>query len=82
MLISLHLITLFQVTLIRDAYKPKSKTEMSKKQVMPNIRDLSRSLEIKVIWTFATNLLLFLNETCTFISFKSAVKHRQLIYNE
>ena len=51
---------------------------MSQKQVMPKSEDLSRSLEINVIWTFDTEFPTIFNKSCTYITFKSAVKHRQL----
>ena len=53
---------------------------MSQKQVMPKSEDLSRSLEINAIWTFGTEFPTIFNKSCTFITFKSAVKHRQLSY--
>ena len=49
------------------------------KQVMPKSEYLSRSLEIKPIWTFDTEFPTVFNKSCTYITFKSAVKHRQLI---
>ena len=61
-------------------YKPKSNTGMSQKQVMPKSEDLSRSLEINAIWTFDTEFPTIFNKSCTYITFKSAVKHRQLGY--
>ena len=45
---------------------------------MPKSEDLSRSLEIKPIWTFDTEFPTIFNKSCTYIIFKSAVKHRQL----
>ena len=66
--------------LIRDAYKPKSNIGMSQKQVMPKSEDLSRSLEMNAIWTFDTEFPTIFNKSCTYITFKSAVKHRQLGY--
>ena len=51
---------------------------MSQKQVMPKSEDLSRSLEINAIWTFDTEFPTIFNKSCTYITFKSAVKHRQL----
>ena len=48
------------------------------KQVMPKSEGLSRSLEIKPIWIFDTEFLTFFNKSCTYITFKSSVKHRQL----
>ena len=53
---------------------------MSQKQVMPKSEYLSRSLEINAIWTFDTEFPTFFNKSCTYITFKSAVKHRQLGY--
>ena len=51
---------------------------MSQKQVMPKSGDLSRSLEVNAIWTFDTEFPTIFNKSCTYITFKSAVKHRQL----
>ena len=51
---------------------------MSQKQVMPKSEDLSRSLEINAIMTFDTEFPPIFNKSCTYITFKSAVKHRQL----
>ena len=44
--------------------------------------DLSRSIEIQIIWTFDMGFLTIFNKTCTYwyITFKSAKKHRQLGY--
>ena len=53
---------------------------MSQKQVMPKSEDLSRSLEINAIWTFDTEFPNIFIKSCTYITFKSAVKHRQLGY--
>ena len=53
---------------------------MSQKQVMPKSENLSRSLEINAIWTFDTEFPTIFNKSCTYITFKSAVKHRQLGY--
>ena len=50
------------------------------KQVMPKSEDLSRSLEINAIWTFDTEFPTIFNKSCKYITFKSAVKHRQLGY--
>ena len=58
----------------------KSNTGMSQKQVMPKSEDLSRPLEINAIWTFDTEFPTIFNKSCTYITFKSAVKHRQLGY--
>ena len=49
-------------------------------QVMPKSEDPSRSLEINAIWTFDTEFPTIFNKSCTYITFKSAVKHRQLGY--
>ena len=51
---------------------------MSQKQVMPKSEDLSRSPEINAIWTFDTECSTIFKKSCTYITFKSAVKHRQL----
>ena len=48
---------------------------MSQKQVMPKSEDLNRSLEINAIWTFDTEFPTIFNKSCTYITFKSAVKH-------
>ena len=53
---------------------------MIHKQVMPKSEGLSRSLEINAIWTFDTEFPTIFNKSCTYITFKSAVKHRQLGY--
>ena len=52
---------------------------MSQKQVMPKNEDISSSLEINAIWTFDTEFptTCIFNKSCTYITFKSAVKHRQ-----
>ena len=52
---------------------------MSQKQVMPKSEDLSRSLEINAIWTFDTEFPTIFDKSCTYITFKSAVKHRQSV---
>ena len=51
---------------------------MGQKQVMPKNENLSRSPEINAIWTFDTEFPTSLIKSCTYITFKSAVKHRQL----
>ena len=51
---------------------------MSQNQVMPKSEDLSRSLEINAIWTFDTEFPTIFIKSCTYITFKSAVKRRQL----
>ena len=38
----------------------------------------SRPLEINVIWSFETEFPTIFNKSCTYITFKSAVKHRQM----
>ena len=57
----------------------KFKYRNEPKQAMPG-RDPSRSLAINAIWTFDTEFLTIFNKPCTYITFKSAVKHRQLGY--
>ena len=47
---------------------------------MPKSEDLSRSLEIHAIWTIDTELSTIFNKSCRYITFKSAVKHRQMSY--
>ena len=54
---------------IRDAYKPKSNTGMSQKQVMPKSEDLSRSLEINAMWTFDTEFPTIFNKSCNITVF-------------
>ena len=51
------------------------------KQVMPKSEYLGRSLEINAIWTFDTEFPTIFNNSCTYITFKSAVKHIQLGYD-
>ena len=58
----------------------KVKNRNEQKQVMLKCQDLSRSLEIKVIWTFDTEFPTIFNKSCTYITFNAAVKHRQLSY--
>ena len=53
---------------------------MSQKPVMPKSEDLSWSPEINAIWTFDTEFPTIFIKSCTYIAFKSAVKHRQLDY--
>ena len=50
------------------------------KQVMQKSEDQSRSLEINAIWTFDMEFPTIFNKSCTYITFKSAVKYRQLGY--
>ena len=47
---------------------------------MPKSEDLSRSLEINAIRTFDTEFPTIFYKSCTYITFKSAIKHRQLGY--
>ena len=47
---------------------------------MPKSEGLSRSLEIKPIWKFDTEFPTVCNKSCTYITFKSAVKDKQLGY--
>ena len=47
---------------------------------MPKSEDLSGSLEINAIWIFDTEFPIIYNKTCTYITFKSEVKHKQLGY--
>ena len=56
----------------------KVKYRNEPKQVMPKSEDLSRSLEINAIWTFNMEFPTICNKSCTYITFKSAVKYRQL----
>ena len=49
-------------------------------QVMPKSQDLSRSPQIKLIWTFDIEFLTIFNKPCTYITFKSAIKHGKLRY--
>ena len=78
----MHLITLFGVMNPHHrCLQAKVKYRNEPKQVMPKCEDLSRSLEIKPIWTFDTVFpTIFFNKSCTYITFKSAVKHSQLGY--
>ena len=58
----------------------KVKYRNEPKQVIPKSEDPSRSLKIKPIWTFDTEFPTIFNKSCTYSTFKSAVKHRQLSY--
>ena len=58
----------------------KVKYRNEPEQVMPKSEDLSRSLEINAIWTFDTEFPNIFNKACTYITFKTAVEHRQLCY--
>ena len=64
----------------RCLIQPKVKNWNEPKQVMPKNLNLSRSLEIKTIWTFDMEFPAILNKSCTYITFKSTVKHRHLSY--
>ena len=58
----------------------KVKYQNEPKQVMPKSEDLSKSLEINAIWTFDTEFPTIFTKSCTYITFKSVVKHRQHMY--
>ena len=58
----------------------KVKYRNEPKQVMPKSEDLRRSLEMKSIGINDTEFPTIFNESCTYFTFKSAVKHRQLSY--
>ena len=76
MLIQMHLITLFRVTNPNQrCLHAKVKYRNEPKHVMPKTNDLNRSLEIKPIWPFDTEFPTIFNTPCTYITFKSAVKH-------
>ena len=47
--------------------KIKNQNEQKQVHVMPKSQDLSRSLEIKIIWTFDTEFPTIINKTCTYI---------------
>ena len=47
---------------------------------MPKSKSLNKSLKIKPIWTFDTKFPTIFNKSCTYITLKSAVIHRQLSY--
>ena len=77
----MHRITLFRVMNPHQrCLQAKVKYRNEPKQVMPKSEDLSRSLEIHAIWTFYTEFPAIFNKSCTYITFKSAVKHRQMGY--
>ena len=48
--------------------------------IIPKSEDLSSSLEIKPIWKFEMEFPTIFNKSCTYITFESAVNHRQLGY--
>ena len=58
----------------------KVKYRNEPKQAMPKSEDPSRALEINAIWTLNTEFPTISNKSCTYITFKFAVKHRQLGY--
>ena len=77
----MHLITLFWIMNPHQrCLQAKSKTRTSQKQVMPKSEDLSRSLKIIAIRTFDTEFPSIFSKSYTYITFKSAVKHKQLGY--
>ena len=77
----MHSITLFQVmSPYQRCLKAKVKNRNESKQVMPKSYYLVRSPEIKLIRTFDTAFPTIFNKSCTYITFKSAVKRRQLSY--
>ena len=77
----MHLITVFRIKNPHQrCLQAKVKYRNEPKQVMPKSEYLSRSLEINAIWTFDTEFPTIFNKSCTYITFKSAVKHRQLDY--
>ena len=74
----MHVITLFWVMNPHQrCLHAKVKYRNEPKQLMPKSEDLSRSLEINASWTFDTEFPTIFNKSCTYITFKSAVKHRQ-----
>ena len=78
----MDLITLFGVmNPHQKCLQAKVKYWNEPKQVMPKSEDLSRSLEIKPVRTFGKEFPTIFNKSCTYITFKSAVKHRQLRYD-
>ena len=68
MLIKMHLITLFRVMNPHQrCLQAKVKYRNEQKQVMPKSEDIR---------TFDTEFPTIFNKSCTYITFKSAVKHR------
>ena len=61
-------------------FQAKVKYRNEPKLVMPKNEDLSRLFEINAIWTLDTEFPTIFNKSCTYITSKSAVKHRQLGY--
>ena len=77
----MHLITLFRVMSPHErCLQAKDENWNEPEQVVPKSIDLRRSLEIKPIRRFDTEFPTIFNKSCTYITFKSAVKHRQLSY--
>ena len=75
----MHLITLFRVMNPHQrCLQATVKYRNEPKQVTPESEELSRSLEIKPIWTLDTKFPTTFNKSCTYVTFKSAVKHIQL----
>ena len=71
----MHPITLFWVMNPHQrCLQAKVKYRNEPTQVKPKSEDLSRSLEIKQIWTFDTEFPTIFNNSWTYITFKSAVK--------
>ena len=68
------------MNLYQRCLQVKVKYRNEPKQVMLKSKDLSGPLEIKPIWTFDTEFPTIFNKSCTYITFNSAVKHRQLDY--
>ena len=74
----LKLLGLLNLISYNFSFHIKSRNEP--KLVIPKSEDLNRSLEINAIWTFDTEFPTIFNKSWTYITFKSAVKHRQLGY--
>ena len=58
----------------------KVKHRNEPKQAVLKSEHPSRSLEMNAIWRLDTEIPTISNKSCTYITFKSAVKHRQLGY--
>ena len=70
----MHLITLFRVMNPHQrCLQATVKYQNEPKQVMSKSTDLSRSLEIKPMWTFDTEFITIFNKSCIYITFKSTV---------
>ena len=77
----MHFVTQFRVmNLHQSCLQAKVKYRNEPKQIMPKNVDISRSLEINAIGPFDTEVHTIFNKSCTYNTFKSAVKHRQLGY--